>query len=111
VAKSSAAANKNKPKRSSCRAEMKEKSCLPLEDLRYIGISDKRCPQLHCQPLNEVWEGVDPGSTPSSHSGTLHTPELPWVCPAFPPDDESLPQTMNLHFYYTLHEEKSYLDS
>ena len=32
---------------------------------------------LHCQPLNEIWEGVDPGSIPSRHSGTLHAPELP----------------------------------
>jgi len=23
---------------------------------------------LHCQPLNEAWEGLDPGSTPSGHS-------------------------------------------
>jgi len=44
--------------------EMKEKSCLPLEGLRKAGISSKRCPHLLCQPLNEVWEGVDPGSTP-----------------------------------------------
>jgi len=33
--------------------------------------------------LNEVWEGVDPVSTPSSHSGSLHAAELPWVGPAF----------------------------
>jgi len=26
-----------------------------------------RSPCLHCQPLHEVWEGVDPGSTPSGH--------------------------------------------
>jgi len=38
---------------------------------------------LHHQPLNEVWEGVDPGSSPSSHSGALHAAELPWVGPAF----------------------------
>ena len=38
---------------------------------------------LHCQPLNEVWEEVDPGSTHYSHSGTLLAPELPWV--GFPP--------------------------
>ena len=40
-------------------------------------------PQLHCQPLNEIWEEVDPGSIPSNHSGTLHAAELPWVGPAF----------------------------
>jgi len=50
---------------------MKEESCLPLEGLRWVGISSKRCSHLHHQPLNEVWEGVDPGSTPSSHSGVL----------------------------------------
>ena len=32
-----------------------------------------------CQSLNEVWEGVDPGSTPSGHSGALHAPGLPWL--------------------------------
>ena len=25
-------------------------------------------PCLHCQPLNELWAGVDPGSSPSGHS-------------------------------------------
>ena len=25
-----------------------------------------------CHPLNEFWEGLDPGCTPSSHSGALH---------------------------------------
>ena len=40
-------------------------------------------PHLHCQPLNEIWEGVDPGCTPSGHSGTLHVAELPWAGPAF----------------------------
>ena len=27
--------------------------------------SSERSLHLHCQPLNEVWEGVDPGSSPS----------------------------------------------
>jgi len=27
--------------------------------------SPERCPCLHCQPLKEIWERVDPGSTPS----------------------------------------------
>jgi len=58
-------------------AEMKEKSCLPLEGLRYAGISSKRCPHLHYQPLNEVWEGVDPDSTLSDDSSALLAPELP----------------------------------
>jgi len=53
-----------------------------------------RYPCLPCQPLHEVWEGVDPGSTPSGHSGTLHTPELPWVGPAFPPGVQPLLQAM-----------------
>jgi len=33
---------------------------------------------------------VDPGSSPSSHSGTLHTPELPWVGSAFLPGAQLL---------------------
>jgi len=36
---------------------------------------------LHCQPLNEVWEGVDSGSTPSGG-------------PAFPPGAQSLVQAV-----------------
>jgi len=57
-------------------------------------ISSKRDPHFHHQPLNEVWEGVDPGSNPSSHSGALHAPELPWVGPAFPPGAQSLVQAV-----------------
>jgi len=49
-------------------AETKEKSCLPLEGLRYAGISNKRCPHFLCQPFKEFWEEMDPGSTPSGHS-------------------------------------------
>jgi len=45
---------------------------------------------LHCQPLNEVWEGVDPGFILSNHTGTLHAAELPWVGPAFPSGAQSL---------------------
>jgi len=56
--------------------------------------SPAKNPYLHCQPLNEVWEGVDPGSTPSAHSGTLHAPELPCVGPAFPLGAQSLVQTV-----------------
>jgi len=81
--------------------EMKEKSCLPLESLREAGISSKRCPHLHCQPLNEGWEGADPGSTPSCHSGALCAPELPWVGPAFPPAAQSLLQAVTQHFCYS----------
>jgi len=43
---------------------------------------------------------LDPGSTPSSHSGALHTPELPWVGPAFPPGAPSLLQAITQHFCY-----------
>ena len=63
--------------------------------------SPARHPCFHCQPLNEVWEGVDPGSTPSSHSGTLHAAELPWVGPAFPPGAQSPVQAVTQHFCYT----------
>ena len=56
--------------------------------------SPAKISHLHCQPLNEVWEGQDPGSTPPGHSGTLHAPELPWVGPAFPPGAQSLFQAM-----------------
>jgi len=60
-----------------------KKIYLPLEGLRYAEISTKVL--FYCQPLNEVWEGVDPGSTSSIHSGILHAPELPCISPAFPP--------------------------
>jgi len=51
-------------------------------------------PSLHCQPLNEICEGVDPGSNPSGHSAALLVSELPWVGPAFPPGTQSLVQAM-----------------
>ena len=60
-----------------------------------------RCPHLHCQPLNEVWGGVDPGFSPSGPSGPLHAAELPWVGPAFPPGAPSLLQAVTQHFCYT----------
>ena len=47
---------------------------------------------LHCQPLNEVWEGVNPGSTLLVTQ--LHAPELPWAGPAFPPGAPSLLQAV-----------------
>ena len=81
---------------------IKKKHCLPSGSLRQAGTSGKKCLHLHCQPLNEVWEGVDPGSTPSSHSGAWLTPELPWVGPAFPPGVQSLLQAMTQHFHYKL---------
>ena len=79
--------------------ETKEGIRLPSEGLRQ-GYPAKY-PHLHCQPLNEVWEGADPGSIPSGHSGTLHTPELPWVGPAFPPGAQSLLQAVTQHFCYS----------
>jgi len=89
-----AAAKEEKPKCSSYRHRNKGKKQLTF-----------RRPQVHkdlqqntltspCQPLNEVWEGVEPGSTPSHHTGAFHSPELPWVGPAFLPDAQSLVQTV-----------------
>jgi len=56
--------------------------------------SPERYPHHHCQPSNEIWERVDPGFTPFSHSGTLHTHEITWAAPAFPPGASSLFQAM-----------------
>ena len=61
-----------------------------------------RCSHLHCQPLNEVWEGVNPGSASSGHSGALLASELPWVGPVLPPGAQSLLQAGTWHFYYRL---------
>jgi len=47
--------------------------------------SPPRNPYLHCQPLNESWEGVHPGSTTSGHSAALHPPKLPGIGSSFPP--------------------------
>lgn len=49
-----------------------------------------RYPHLHSQLLHEVWEGMDPGTTPSGHSGALHAAELPKLGPSFPPGTQSL---------------------
>jgi len=38
-------------------AEMKEKSCLLLENIRQTGISSKIA-HLYCQCLGEAWEGL-----------------------------------------------------
>jgi len=70
-------------------AETKEENLLTLWKISGMQGSPTRCPHLHCQHLNVVWAGVDPGSIPSSHSGALHTPELPWAGPAFPPGAQS----------------------
>jgi len=69
----------------------KKKNSLSLKASHMQG-SPVLCPHLHCKPLNEVWEEVYPGSTPSSCSGALHAAELPWVGPAFPPGAPSLVQ-------------------
>ena len=82
-------------------SEIRERSCLPSEGLQNHQVGrdlQLKYPHLHCQPLNEVWEGVDPGFTPSGHSAALHTPELPWFGPAFPPGAQSLLQAMTSHF-------------
>ena len=44
---------------------------------------------------------MEPGSTPSGHSGELHAFELPWIGPAFLPGAQSLVQAMAEHFQYT----------
>ena len=62
-----------------------------------------RHPHLHCWPLNEAWEGADPGSTPPGHSAALSAPEVPWVGPAFPPGAQSpVIQAVIWHFRYNL---------
>jgi len=50
---------------------------------------------LHCQPLNEVWEGVESESTPSAHSAAVHAPKFLWIGPAFPPGAQSLVQALS----------------
>jgi len=67
----------------------KEKIPTYLQKVSGTQRSPAKYAYLHCEPLNEVWEGVETGSTPSSHSGALHTPEFPWVGPAFPPGAQS----------------------
>jgi len=52
--------------------EIKEGTCLPSEGLR----DTERYPQLQFQPLNEGWEGVDPGCSPSGHSGAFNCMQL-----------------------------------
>lgn len=52
--------------------------------------SPAKSTNLPCQPLNELWETVAPGPTPSNHSVALHAPELPCIGPAFPPGPQLL---------------------
>ena len=56
--------------------------------------SPARYPCLHCQHLDKVLEGVDPGSTPSGNSGALHVLELLWVVLPLPPGAQSLFQAV-----------------
>ena len=60
-------------------------------------------PYLHCQPLNEVWEGgwilALPLPITQMHCIALHAPELPWAAPAFPPGAQSLLQAMTRYFH------------
>ena len=101
MTQSLATANENKPKQSSCGHRNKgKKNCLLSENLHSRQGSPTKCSHLHCQPLNDQGEEVDPGSTPFSHPGTLYAPEHPWVGPAFPPGAKSLAQAMTQHFYY-----------
>jgi len=77
VAKSWAAANEEKPKDSSCRCRNEGRKYAYLPKASGRQGSPKRYPHLLYQPLNEGWEGVDPGFTPSSHSGALHALSSP----------------------------------
>jgi len=81
-------------KHGNCGYRKKAKNLLTLGQTSARQGSPARSPHLHCQPLNEVWEGVHPSSTPSSHSGALHAPEHPWVGPVFPPGVQSLLQAV-----------------
>jgi len=76
--------------------EIKKRSCLPSDGLQQAGISNE-LPLSQLPTFKEVWEGLDPGSTLSGHSGALHcmhAPELPWVGPAFPLGAQSLLQAV-----------------
>jgi len=64
-------------------AEMKKENFSYLQKASGRHESPAITPQQGCQPLNEVWEGVDPGSSPSHHSDALHAPVLSWAGPAF----------------------------
>jgi len=85
-------ANDNEPKCSSHRYRNERKELLTF--VRPQVHRDVQQDTLASTALNEVWKGVDPGSTLSSHSGTLHAPELPWVGPAFPSSAQSLLQAL-----------------
>ena len=95
MAKSLATANENETKHSSCGPRNEGKEQLTFGRPQVGRESPARDTLTSpCQPLNEVWQGVDPGSTTSSHSAALLTPELTWVGPAFPPGVPSLFQAV-----------------
>jgi len=91
AAMSSAAANEDKPKRCSHRHKGKKKAAYHWKASGRQE-SPPGSPHLPCQPLNEGWERVNPGSSPSGLSAPLHTPALPWAGRAFPPGAPSLLQ-------------------
>jgi len=75
-------------------AEIKEKAAYLWNASGTQG-SPVRSPHLHCQPLNEGWEGMHPDSSLLvSQCIALHAAELPWAGPAFPPGAPSLLQAM-----------------
>lgn len=73
--------------------KQRNQNCLLSEGLWYIGIL-LEIPHLRCQPLKEVWEGMDSGSPPSHHSGTLNAPDLLWGGPAYLPGAQTLVEAM-----------------
>ena len=91
VARSQPAASKDLLKCNSRKHKNKGKKLLTHKNASGTQGSPVRQPNIHCQPLNEVWEGVD---TPYIQSCALHAPELPWVGPAFLPGAQSLLQSM-----------------
>ena len=79
--------------------KQRKKTHLPLEGLRYTGISSK----IPSAPLPTLKWGLGRDGSwlhPFHHSGTLHTPELPWIGPAFPSGAPSLLWVKTEHFHY-----------
>jgi len=87
--------------------ETKDRSTYPWKASGTQG-SPVRYPYLHYQPLNEVWEGVDPDSSPSSHSGALHCIAMHYIActwaplgwPCLAPGASSQLQALTQHFCY-----------
>jgi len=91
---SQAAASGDLLKCNNCGHRNQGKKLLTFRRPQVLADLQQKHPYFHCHPLNEVWEGVDPGSSPSGHSAAFHTPELPWVGPAFLPGAQSLLQAV-----------------